>query len=569
MARACADSLAARTESCRAGVLCLSDLVTQGFQTAACDPTLSNVLERLPGVRMVELGALGSFVSPQIGAWVGNAVRLSFDGVPFPSKDYRGPDFNDIPLPGVSEVRVDRASGRIDLGTSATSEARPLTQVRVQRGSRALDVTSVVFSERLSARTDMRVGGLFERGSDPAHGADFEQQTYTAHARRMLGPGRLDLSLVRLRTSGVLPRSTAWSPEIPWKADRRVLRHWGALKYESPGLSAWGWGDVFEQRLDCARRVDRKDRIFGVSAAGRVVRTDRHVLSVGAAAEDAWYDPSRIRERSGRVYAHDMLSLTRSVSLRASGQLEQSDRHREIWQAGLGLVRARAAGVGWELGVCRDARYPTFDEEFGQGFERGGSTFVVELSPERRTTVRAACAARAGALRASGHIFADRVEDWIGPVAREGGPRYQNREGIRVVGSENALSWDLLAGVSVAARYDWARVEADDSLPVLHWPEHRASLSVTCEAALFAGKLGVSLSVGAVLLGERLGATDTGATVKLEPASLLDGQVEVRVMGLAAYYGLDNALDESSAGWSGYPREGRAFRWGMQWDLWD
>jgi len=105
---------------------------------------------------------------------------------------------------------------------------------------------------------------------------------------------------------------------------------------------------------------------------------------------------------------------------------------------------------------------------------------------------------------------------------------------------------------------------------VLHRPKHRGKIWMQGSRAFFKGELEPGLFVGAEYVGASRGYDEAQGEVSLKGAVFVQVRLDVQVLeDFNAFYLMDNALDVSYQSRWGYPAQGRSFRWGLVWALWD
>lgn len=299
------------------------------FATGAV--TLSDLLERVPGINIIRSGGI---LSPQIPRQMGavGRVKIYLDGVELDNLDRRAEslDLAWIPLWSLEDVRVDRSAGeiRVNLRTQSVNSTTPFTRTDVYTGDEDTNIYRGFYGKRfdrghaLQLAAEQATTGSARSGSGDKLsvltrlGTANRRWSLDAFANRTHGARDLQRPLTEGRPVPAYDATTTYA-YIRFVAGNATRGPWAAVI-----VSSLNTGES-SPRTDSARAKLTRVAVDTVDSA----RSERQfVLRTGfTAARFLSTIDDRIRSIDGRTY-HDFTGAGQVFlgPLTAGGRIKQS-----------------------------------------------------------------------------------------------------------------------------------------------------------------------------------------------------------------------------------------------------
>ena len=535
----------------------------------------------------------GRPVSVDVRGRSGHRLQVWVDGWEVPDWDAGGGDLYRIPLEDIRSLQLDRARGRLCIRTTVPRANRPRTVIGRQVGSHQWTYTGVVFERPLWSDMHLYVAGhegqVVDRGS--GRGCTQKLGKIALDRRSKDKRWRMHWSILREISSRGVPGPyalhigrTLWDRWTRWamRLDRTVGRR--------GGLGLRGQIDALHRRLhrpDVGRDVDRRDVDGEIWLEGGLW-SERHAVQGRMGGRWRTFtdteEPDRREDQrqTWSIEIEDVLRMS-GTTLRGWGALRYDSKfgtrgtggvqgEREI-ERGREGERERetgpcpprvvlSAGAGWT------SRCPTFDELYWERYDVVDSMRVLPLKEEYGLRGWIGARGRIEGMAFHAFAFAGRG-GWDGITLGSDG-RYANHPRTVERGWKLGVSARLGAcvGVEGAYAYRCARAKEEGVWPYV--PTHRGKVRIQWWGSYIKGELKPRLSGGVEYVSVRWGYEPNGTRVRLDEGLFVQVGLEARILtDVQAFCQMDNLLDVPYEEHPGYPAEGRSFRWGLRWTLWD
>lgn len=516
--------------------------------------TLTDLLERIPGVQRLRYGFDASPEAVSAWGWAGGRLEVILDGLALDPLDAGTFDLSRFELAAIERVRVERRAGRIriDVETIAPTEPRPYSIVEAGTGQpdnakmfRGAFQTPRVLGGPLSLAID-RVDSDGLRRAEPSN-------TFATWLKwaRVVGPTALQLELRRSSFSRQLAdRSVVDGSRQDW-----ILRARGT---PLEGVST----EMFFGSTSIDESVGASGRAPGDNAEERTLMSSVQAGARAAFQADRGWSQATVRLRSHEalpVLETELAGGARPFGpLEVSGSLSWSDWRKA---GGAGAYSARAE-LGPFLGVRPFA-------EFSGG--RRGVPFLLDDDGRpvltEQTTVRVGGDFQRGGLHLGGAfvgVSADSVPAYGLPFDREFG-LYPGGDvtGWEVTG-RIPLFWEPLALEGWYAR--WTDAPGWIYQPSESW---RAGI-VYSHSPLPSGNLDILARVEGRYRGAMAVPTAAAETTVVPGNTVFDFYLQIRIITVRAFLRWENMFlmsDIHDFPDRIFPRQ-RVY-YGVKWEFWD
>jgi outer membrane cobalamin receptor len=560
---------------------------------------IGDLLRFLPGAYAADRGRLGQLSLPSIRGSTGAEALVLLGDAPLGDSFDRRFDLAGLPVLPIQSLGVYRTGAFLPYGQSALGGAlrlqpkrhrgqRPFSIVRVRDGYYGYDDVEVRYSQAISRRATVALGGGVRDVTAIADQQDIQNPEFPGHTGenwyidlRLTPWRRWDVRYLVLHTRNDAGVASAYLPEgiVGEQRRRKEVRTDHSLAFRSGDdrssvaalLYASAQFREYRQRYP-ARFLVHKGRTAGL-ALERRLQIGGHELSWGGAVEreDLRGDVISTEQNFARIYLRDRLDLAGRGKFGLQLGLEK--------RGGYTIFPSLAGHLLWSLnssswlwmGGERARRYPAAMERLWPGDRYLGDPALRPESGWAMEIGGAASSANGSRLKVA--AFYRAVNDWLGISVADTVLRPANLGRRRLVGADLDLRLVVWRRTAVGGVGQWLRVVESDPLKRLDLPD--LVLNGYAEAAqTFFHDLDVTGRLFVRLLGERWSMAYLGPEVRPVPVPLsrellVDWMVILRFKDARIFFSMEDAFHRGITEVWGYRQIGRTFRWGIDWQFFD
>ncbi len=520
----------------------------------------------------------------------GNSLKILYDGIEIPGKDYRGADLGAIPVEILDSVYVDPYRPALKIKSWSTEEKRPFTWVRTLMGSRSLTIASAGFSRKVGQRSRVYFSGHGGSVKDRLASKDFSDNAFyfkfDSQTSRDLA---LSVSTFGCRSSKQVP----YIPGLRYPGTEdlseglpRKIRDWrrfisAEVNFGPAGarnLSAKAWADLLNRRIDRSgvTPAERDDLIYGFSVGTSTRKAGAYRASVEASYKNESFEASTDSRIIWDLYSLEAeltLYTTRGLTLR--GWFEGKRHSSFDYDLDFGAVTSFSPSerLSLSVGGGRFIRYPTFDETNWQGYEWADPVVELDLNPESRSFLRSEARLRfseALSLVVSG--FIDRTDDLIDFTVDTDKIDYSNITRAGFIGSNISLAFSLPPLADFGLSYSLiSGKDTGSNSSLYHLPKNNISGFATLEHPFFEGKMRLKMDLLCEWVGKSYGYDiSSDSVIELKGTTIVDIRFIVKILDdFQTFYRIDNLLDSRYRIEASRTAQGRSYLWGVRWNFLD
>jgi outer membrane cobalamin receptor len=566
--------------------------------------TAGDALKQVPGVN-VQYGGGSGDARAWIRGFRDRDTLVLFDGIPIASAFEGTIDLNEITVGNLSTIRVMKAAPSVTYGVNGMAgiiDFIPQTdfeesefKAAVELGGNNSEIYSASYGSS-SGSLNYFLAGTHQSADDYELSDDFEATPYQPSGDRVNSDHERDslFAYLNLEDSllgdtsifynisdverGVVPQADTDDPDFErLEKSRRQTLGLSNRMLNTP-LSYKLFYNKYDSELavytdQTYREIDEveeaQDYAFGgmlystfqTSANNALVlhaRFNRDVYK----AEDVLEGTDRVELNTYNVSAENQYWLTNHLSLAVGGiytwfKQEQSGEELTAFNPQLVVAYQLTDDLSLRASAAQRTRFPRLRElyrrRYGNPDLKEQSAENYELSSEYRFSA---------GLSADIALFYSDLKDLIDRPDRRS--LYQNLDSVTIRGVETAAGGWLTD--KLFARLAYTYVDAEEDLPGggNRQLRSRPKNTLMMEARL---RLPAQIlwSVNSTYLSDLYDVDDDGVYVKIDSFTVIDSKLSMAVSSRAtAYLAVSNITDENYEHKLGYPREGRAYRIGLE-----